>query len=138
MENWGLVTYREAALLFDPENSSVQSKQIVAKIVGHELAHQWFGNIVTMKWWTHLWLVWKLILKLCEGDYSFIYRLNEGFAKWIEYLCVDYCLPEFDIWTQFVTIDYSRALELDGLKSSHPIEVEVQSPAEVFINNKIT
>ena len=60
-----------------------------------------------------------------------IFRLNEGFASWIEYLCVDYCLPEFDIWTDFVTSDYCRALELDGLKNSHPIEVEVRSPAEV-------
>ncbi len=55
MENWGLVTYRETALLIDPDNSSLQSKQTVAIVVGHELAHQWFGNIVTMEWWTHLW-----------------------------------------------------------------------------------
>jgi puromycin-sensitive aminopeptidase len=57
MENWGLVTYRETALLVDPDNSSLQSKQRVAIVVGHELAHQWFGNIVTMEWWTHLWFV---------------------------------------------------------------------------------
>jgi puromycin-sensitive aminopeptidase len=112
MENWGLVTYRETALLIDPDNSSLQSKQTVAIVVGHELAHQWFGNIVTMEWWTHLWL-------------------NEGFASWIEYLCVDHCLPEFDIWTHFVTSDYCRALELDGLKNSHPIEVPVGPPSEV-------
>lgn len=112
MENWGLVTYRETALLYDPANSSLMSKQTVAIVVGHELAHQWFGNIVTMEWWTHLWL-------------------NEGFASWIEYLCVDYCLPELDIWTHFVTSDYCRALELDSLKSSHPIEVPVGPPSEV-------
>jgi puromycin-sensitive aminopeptidase len=111
MENWGLVTYRESYLLFDPSNSSLQSKQTVALIVGHELAHQWFGNLVTMEWWTHLWL-------------------NEGFATWIEYLCVDHCLPELDIWTQFVNSDYCRALDLDSLKNSHPIEVTVGSPAE--------
>ena len=58
MENWGLVTYRETALLVDPDNSSLQSKQRVAVVVGHELAHQWFGNIVTMEWWTHLWFVY--------------------------------------------------------------------------------
>ena len=58
MENWGLVTYRETALLVDPDNSSLQSKQRVAVVVGHELAHQWFGNIVTMDWWTHLWFVY--------------------------------------------------------------------------------
>uniref|UniRef100_A0A8C4QVC2 Aminopeptidase n=1 Tax=Eptatretus burgeri TaxID=7764 RepID=A0A8C4QVC2_EPTBU len=112
MENWGLVTYRETALLVDPKNSSSASKQLVALVVGHELAHQWFGNLVTMEWWTHLWL-------------------NEGFASWIEYLCVDHCLPEFDIWTQFVSSDYAPALELDALDNSHPIEVEVGNPAEV-------
>lgn len=112
MENWGLVTYRDTCLLCDTSNSSMVSKQTVAIVVGHELAHQWFGNIVTMEWWTHLWL-------------------NEGFASWIEYLCVDFCLPELDIWTHFVTSDYCRALELDSLKSSHPIEVPVGPPSEV-------
>lgn len=112
MENWGLVTYRDTCLLCDQKNSALVSKQRVAIVVGHELAHQWFGNIVTMEWWTHLWL-------------------NEGFASWIEYLCVDFCLPELDIWTHFVTDDYCRALELDSLKSSHPIEVPVGPPSEV-------
>ncbi|KAL5005760.1 hypothetical protein ScPMuIL_016918 [Solemya velum] len=112
MENWGLVTYRETALLIDPDNSSSKVKQWVALVVGHELAHQWFGNLVTMEWWTHLWL-------------------NEGFASWIEYLCVDHCFPEFDIWTQFVTQDLGRALELDALDNSHPIEVPVGHPDEV-------
>uniref|UniRef100_A0A286XC07 Puromycin-sensitive aminopeptidase n=1 Tax=Cavia porcellus TaxID=10141 RepID=A0A286XC07_CAVPO len=97
MENWGLVTYRETW---------------VALVVGHELAHQWFGNLVTMEWWTHLWL-------------------NEGFASWIEYLCVDHCFPEYDIWTQFVSADYTRAQELDALDNSHPIEVSVGHPSEV-------
>ncbi|XP_038047211.1 puromycin-sensitive aminopeptidase-like [Patiria miniata] len=112
MENWGLVTYRESALLVDPKNSSASGKQWVALVVGHELAHQWFGNLVTMEWWTHLWL-------------------NEGFASWIEYLCVDHCFPEYEIWTQFITTDYTRALGLDALKSSHPIEVPVGHPDEI-------
>lgn len=112
MENWGLVTYRETALLVDPKNTSARVKQWVALVVGHELAHQWFGNLVTMEWWTHLWL-------------------NEGFASWIEYLCVDYCFPEYDVWTQFVNTDLGRALELDALDNSHPIEVEVGRPSEV-------
>ncbi|KAJ4944929.1 hypothetical protein JOQ06_013468 [Pogonophryne albipinna] len=112
MENWGLVTYRETALLIDSKNSCSSSRQWVALVVGHELAHQWFGNLVTMEWWTHLWL-------------------NEGFASWIEYLCVDHCFPEYDIWTQFVSADYTRALDLDALDSSHPIEVNVGHPSEV-------
>ncbi|XP_030076716.1 puromycin-sensitive aminopeptidase isoform X1 [Microcaecilia unicolor] len=112
MENWGLVTYRETALLIDPKNSCSSSRQWVALVVGHELAHQWFGNLVTMEWWTHLWL-------------------NEGFASWIEYLCVDHCFPEYDIWTQFVSADYTRAQELDALNNSHPIEVSVGHPSEV-------
>ncbi|KAI0228894.1 Puromycin-sensitive aminopeptidase [Lamellibrachia satsuma] len=112
MENWGLVTYRETALLIDSAHSSSAAKQWVALVVGHELAHQWFGNLVTMEWWTHLWL-------------------NEGFASWIEYLCVDYCFPEYDIWTQFAATDFTRALELDALCNSHPIEVPVGHPAEV-------
>lgn len=58
----------------------------------------------SQEWWTHLWL-------------------NEGFASWIEYLCVDHCFPEYDIWTQFVSADYTRALDLDALDNSHPIEV---------------
>lgn len=112
MENWGLVTYRETALLIDPQNSSSKAKQWVALVVGHELAHQWFGNLVTMEWWTDLWL-------------------NEGFASWIEYLCVDYVFPEFDIWTQFVNQDLGRAFDLDALHTSHPIEVPVGGPDEV-------
>lgn len=112
MENWGLITYRETALLVDEAHSSAASKQTVALVVGHEIAHMWFGNLVTMEWWTNLWL-------------------KEGFATWIEYLCVDHCFPEYDIWTQFASNDLSRALDLDALKNSHPIEVEVGHPSEV-------
>lgn len=81
-------------------------------MVGHELAHQWFGNLVTMEWWTHLWL-------------------NEGYASFVEFLCVNHLFPEFDIWTQFVTETYIKALELDCLKNSHPIEVPVGHPSEI-------
>ena len=84
----------------------------VALVVGHELAHQWFGNLTTMEWWTDLWL-------------------NEGFASWIEFLCVDYCCKEYEIWKQFVCTEFTKALELDGLRNSHPIEVEVKNPAEI-------
>jgi puromycin-sensitive aminopeptidase len=112
MENWGLVTYRETCLLVDTDNTSAVVKQWVALIVGHELAHQWFGNLVTMEWWTHLWL-------------------NEGYASFVEFLCVDLLFPEYDIWTQFVTDTYIKALELDALKNSHAIEVPVGHPAEI-------
>jgi puromycin-sensitive aminopeptidase len=84
MENWGLVTYRENAILVDPNNTATGVKQWVALVVAHELAHQWFGNLVTMEWWTHLWL-------------------NEGFANFMEYLCVDHLLPDYEIWQQFVS-----------------------------------
>jgi len=112
MENWGLVTYRETTLLFDEKNSSSAVKQHVAVVVGHELAHQWFGNLVTMSWWSDLWL-------------------NEGFAAWIENLSVDHFFKEFDMWTQFVAETLTPALTLDALKSSHPIQVEVGDPKEV-------
>ncbi|KAL6422387.1 hypothetical protein ACFW04_010611 [Cataglyphis niger] len=112
MENWGLVTYRETCLLVDPQNTSAVRKQWIALVVAHELAHQWFGNLVTMEWWTHLWL-------------------NEGYASFVEFLCVAHLFPEYDIWTQFVTDTHIRALELDALKNSHPIEVPVGHPSEI-------
>lgn len=94
MENWGMMTFRESLLLVDEENTSTQRRQFVAEIVGHELAHQWFGNLVTMEWWTHLWL-------------------NEGYATFVESLCVDHLFPEFKIWMQFVTETWATALDLD-------------------------
>ncbi len=112
MENWGAITYRESALLVDPEHSSLGNKQWVALVVAHELAHQWFGNLVTMEWWTHLWL-------------------NEGFASYIEYLAVDKLFPKWDIWTQFSTNDLGVALRLDALMHTHPIEIPVHHPDEI-------
>lgn len=112
MENWGAITYRESMLLVDSEHSSVSTKQWVALVIAHELAHQWFGNLVTMEWWTHLWL-------------------NEGFASYIEYLAVDKMFPEWDIWTQFATHDLGVALKLDSLKHTHPIEITVHHPSEI-------
>ncbi|MDP2649641.1 MAG: M1 family metallopeptidase [bacterium] len=112
MENWGAITYRETALLVDEELSSTANKQHVALVIGHELAHMWFGNLVTMEWWTHLWL-------------------NEGFASYIEFLAVDKIFPNWHVWTQFVYLEQSEALELDGLKNTHPIEIEVHHPAQI-------
>lgn len=112
MENWGLVTYRETCLLVDPQNTSTARKQWIALVVGHELAHQWFGNLVTMEWWDDLWL-------------------NEGYATFVEFLCVAHLFPEYDIWTQFVTDIHIKALELDALRNSHPIQVPVSHPSEI-------
>ncbi|KAJ3708907.1 hypothetical protein LUZ61_012612 [Rhynchospora tenuis] len=111
MENYGLVTYRELALLFDEQLSSAINRQDVAITVAHELAHQWFGNLVTMEWWTHLWL-------------------NEGFASWVSYLAVDAIFPEWNIWTQFLD-KTSSGMMLDALSESHPIEVEIKHANEV-------
>eukprot|EP00744_Colponema_vietnamica_P007049 GILI01010185.1.p2 GENE.GILI01010185.1~~GILI01010185.1.p2 ORF type:complete len:863 (+),score=319.04 GILI01010185.1:50-2638(+) len=112
MENWGCVTYRETALLVDDANTSVDMKQRVARTVSHELAHMWFGNLVTMQWWTDLWL-------------------NEGFARYTEHLAVDHIFPQWDIWAQFGTTVYNRALQLDSLSNSHPIQVDVNHPDEI-------
>ena len=112
MENWGCVTYRETALLVDPDNSSAGTRQRVAEVVAHEMAHMWFGDLVTMEWWDDLWL-------------------NESFASWMGTKAVDWLFPEWEMWTQFVNMDANRALSLDGLKNSHPIEQEVKNPAEV-------
>ncbi|MBI4035953.1 M1 family metallopeptidase [Candidatus Daviesbacteria bacterium] len=112
MENWGAVTYRESTLLIDEERSSTANKQWVALVIAHELAHQWFGNLVTMEWWTHLWL-------------------NEGFASFIEYLAIDNIFPQWDIWTQFIANEMGEAFSLDALKNTHPIEVPVGHPAEI-------
>ncbi|KAL5786402.1 hypothetical protein ACOSQ2_008794 [Xanthoceras sorbifolium] len=111
MENYGLVTYRETALLYDDQHSAAANKQRVATVVAHELAHQWFGNLVTMEWWTHLWL-------------------NEGFATWVSYLATDSLFPEWKIWTQFLD-ESTEGLRLDGLEESHPIEVDVNHASEI-------
>lgn len=112
MENWGLITYREHTLLVDEANTTLSTKQYVAMVVAHELAHQWFGNLVTMRWWTDLWL-------------------NEGFASWIEYLAVDHLFPEWEMWTQFAVDEQQQALKLDSLEHTHPIEVPVKHPDEI-------
>ncbi|XP_047317698.1 aminopeptidase M1 [Impatiens glandulifera] len=111
MENYGLVTYRETALLYDEKQSAASNKQRVAIVVAHELAHQWFGNLVTMEWWTHLWL-------------------NEGFATWVAHLAAHSLFPDWNIWTQFLE-ESTEGLRLDGLAESHPIEVEINHACEI-------
>ena len=112
MENWGLVTYREVALLIDPANSSAAAKQRVAEVVEHELAHMWFGDWTTMKWWTPLWL-------------------NEGYASYMGPKAMAQQFPEWDTWTQFVADEYMAALKDDGTRNTHPVEIEVRNPYEI-------
>ena len=112
MENWGAITYRETALLYDPDNSAAQIKQRVLEVVAHEMAHMWFGDLVTMEWWDDLWL-------------------NESFASWMGDKTVDHLYPEWQMWTQFVSHDTNAALSLDGLRNSHSIEANVDDPAEI-------
>ncbi|KAJ5317271.1 hypothetical protein N7508_001779 [Penicillium antarcticum] len=112
MENWGLVTYRTTAVLFDEGKSDNRYKNRIAYVVAHELAHQWFGNLVTMDWWNELWL-------------------NEGFATWVGWLAVDHFYPEWNVWSQFVAEGVQQAFHLDSLRASHPIEVPVKNALEV-------
>jgi puromycin-sensitive aminopeptidase len=112
MENWGLVTYRETTLLVHPKQSSAQARQRVAEVVAHELAHQWFGNLVTMEWWTDLWL-------------------NEGFASYMDPKSVNTQFPRWQVWNQFVAGEHALALHDDSLKNSHPIEIPVRNPHEI-------
>lgn len=112
MENWGLITYRTTALLFNPAASDARYRNRVVYVVAHELAHQWFGNLVTMDWWNELWL-------------------NEGFATWVGWYAVDHLHPDWNVWGQFVTEGMQMAFQLDGLRTSHPIEVEVRNALEV-------
>mmetsp|Transcript_115080 Transcript_115080/g.245862 ORF Transcript_115080/g.245862 Transcript_115080/m.245862 type:complete len:882 (+) Transcript_115080:55-2700(+) len=111
MENWGLVTYREVDLLIG-KSASAQQRQRVCIVVTHELAHQWFGNLVTMKWWDDLWL-------------------NEGFASWCENMMADHIFPSYSIWDQFTSDTQMAALKLDALRSSHPIQVPIKHAHEV-------
>uniref|UniRef100_A0A8C7JMP0 Aminopeptidase n=1 Tax=Oncorhynchus kisutch TaxID=8019 RepID=A0A8C7JMP0_ONCKI len=115
MENWGLITYRETALLYDPAISSVGNKERVLTVVAHELAHMWFGNLVTLRWWNDLWL-------------------NEGFASYVEYLGADYAEPTWNIKEQTILNDVHKVFAVDALASSHPLsrkEEEVNQPDEI-------
>lgn len=111
MENWGAITFRETALETD-ENSSFAAKKRVAEVVSHELAHQWFGNLVTMKWWNDLWL-------------------NESFATLMAYKVVDELYPRWKMWRDFLINETSGAMGMDSLRNTHPIEVDVRSPSEI-------
>lgn len=115
MENWGLVTYQEGVLLYEEGVSSHLQKEVIAFLIAHELAHQWFGNLVTMKWWNELWL-------------------NEGFATYMASLAVDNVLP-FKLKEMVIADELHSAFEADALASSHPLTPpadEVQTTDEIL------
>ncbi|XP_069608173.1 endoplasmic reticulum aminopeptidase 1-like [Ranitomeya imitator] len=111
MENWGLTTYRESALLYDAKTSTASNKLWITMVIAHELAHQWFGNLVTMEWWNDLWL-------------------NEGFAKFMEYISVNITYPELQVDDKFLDKCFS-AMEVDSLNSSHAVSTPVENPEQI-------
>uniref|UniRef100_A0A8C5M1M5 Leucyl and cystinyl aminopeptidase n=1 Tax=Leptobrachium leishanense TaxID=445787 RepID=A0A8C5M1M5_9ANUR len=111
MENWGLISFRETDLLFNENTSSILDKQHIALVIAHELAHQWFGNLVTMEWWNDLWL-------------------NEGFATYMEYASLRTVFPELNADDNFLAQRFSAML-MDSLTTSHPISTDVQSPEQI-------
>uniref|UniRef100_A0A671UW89 Aminopeptidase n=1 Tax=Sparus aurata TaxID=8175 RepID=A0A671UW89_SPAAU len=116
MENWGLVTYRETNLLYDPVTSSNGNKETTATIIAHELAHMWFGNLVTLQWWNEVWL-------------------NEGFATYVSYLGVNYAEPDWNVKDLIVLDDIHRVFAVDALTSSHPLSTKEDS---IILPDQIT
>lgn len=112
MENWGCVVYRADSLLVDPSNTSQDMQIYNTIVVAHELAHMWFGNLVTMDWWDDLWL-------------------NEGFASWIEYKCSDHIRPKWHMWREFISSDMLSALRSDSYSTTHPIYAKINHPGEI-------
>uniref|UniRef100_A0A665WV37 Aminopeptidase n=1 Tax=Echeneis naucrates TaxID=173247 RepID=A0A665WV37_ECHNA len=110
MENWGLITFRETSLLVGKQSSPLE-KQVVASVIAHELAHQWFGNLVTMSWWNDLWL-------------------NEGFATYMQYMSLQNVLPQLDMGNLFLAVRF-RALDKDALNSSHAVSTDVNTEEQV-------
>jgi puromycin-sensitive aminopeptidase len=110
MENLGAITFRETALLVDAEKAARTELERVADVVSHENAHMWFGDLVTMQWWNGLWL-------------------NEAFATFMEMLAVDAWKPEWRRWDSF-TVSRAAAMQVDGLKSTRPVEFPVERPEE--------
>lgn len=112
MENWGLITYRESALIIDPNKSSIASKRQAALVITHELSHQWFGNLVTMEWWNDLWL-------------------NESFANMMEYLAVDALQPDWNIWLEHASYETLISLRRDSIDGVQAIQTDVHHPDEI-------
>ena len=111
MENWGLITFRPE-LLYVTADTTLADKQNVVVTICHELAHQWFGNLTTMYWWDNLWL-------------------NESMATYYGWLGSDVLFPEWNVWNKFMDTEYSYAFRLDGLESSHPIEVPIENSKDI-------
>lgn len=112
MENWGLITYRESCLLADPQNTPESAKRSAATVIAHELSHQWFGNLVTMKWWNDLWL-------------------NESFANFMEYIAIDALEPSWRIWEEYATYEVTSALRRDSLDGVQSVKTDVNHPDEI-------
>jgi len=120
MENWGGITYYESGLLFDSKSSSAETKQNIYEVLAHEMAHQWFGDLVTMAWWDNLWL-------------------NEGFASWMGSKCTAHFNPQWEVWlrrnlprdpTRRVGIAKEQAMEGDARSTTHPIHQRIATEAE--------
>lgn len=109
MENWGLITYREVALLSDPNNPSVSSEQYISLVIAHELSHQWFGNLVTMKWWDDLWL-------------------NESFASLMEHIALEAIHPDWHQWENYTATDVLTTTSRDIFLDIQPVGVKVTDP----------
>jgi puromycin-sensitive aminopeptidase len=110
MENLGCITFREVLLLVDPATSTQVEQELVAAVVAHELAHMWFGDLVTMRWWNGIWL-------------------NEAFATFMEVAATDAFAPQWKMWTSF-GLDRSAAFDVDSLHSTRTVEFPVESPAD--------
>ena len=110
MENLGCITFRESLLLVDPATSTQNEQQLVADVVAHELAHMWFGDLVTMRWWNGIWL-------------------NEAFATFMEIAACDAYRPDWERWTSF-GLERSVAFDVDALENTRSVEYEVRSPAD--------
>ncbi|MGC9157988.1 MAG: M1 family metallopeptidase [Terracidiphilus sp.] len=111
MENFGAITYREADLLLDPKTASAGAEEEVALVIAHEMAHQWFGDLVTMQWWNNIWL-------------------NEGFATWMESKAVDHLYPEWKI-DQMEVAGVDSALDLDALPTTRAIRAKADTPDQI-------
>ncbi|HEX8226490.1 MAG TPA: M1 family metallopeptidase [Candidatus Saccharimonadales bacterium] len=112
MENWGLITYRERVLLAYPDESSQSIKETIALVVAHETSHQWFGNLVTMRWWDDLWL-------------------NESFANMMEYQAVDAMFPDWHVWDTFVAAEGLSSLRRDATAGVQSVHTQVSHPDEI-------